>query len=88
MKENKNQLIGRHEVTISMNSLSNPGIARATSEISEKFKVKPELIVIKNLHSSFGKNTFTAHALIYDSEDVRKRFEPVPKAKKQPAGAQ
>ncbi|MBI3334295.1 hypothetical protein HYZ97_02315 [Candidatus Pacearchaeota archaeon] len=80
--ELKNPLIGRREVSITLEAPANPGIAKITADLAEHYKISPELIVIKKLQSGFGKKTFKVEALMYDSPEVKKRFEPQPKPKK------
>ena len=87
MKEIKNKLMRRKEVEIVIESSSNTGFAHALAEIVKHFKASEEQIVVKKISSSFGRNTFTIEANIYDSAKDKLELEPKKKEKAKAPGA-
>ena len=89
VKDLKNDLLKRREVKLVIESEKNPGFAEAIERIVSKFGANKDLIVINNVKSKFGRNTFLIDAFIYHSVEDRKKFEPEAKVKKAgEAGAQ
>ena len=73
--DNKNALLKRREIKAIVEADSNPGFENSTSLIANQFKSKPENIVLKNVKSKFGRNTFLIDAYIYDSEEAKEAIE-------------
>lgn len=82
MNEIKNDLMKRKEVSISIESASNPGFVNATKEVAHKFKASEEQIVIRKIGSSFGKDKFVIDAYVYNSAKDKIELEPKKKVKK------
>jgi len=86
MQEIKNKLMKRREVSIIIESASNPGFAKAAKDIAQHFKAPEEHVVVKRIDSSFGRNKFTIEANIYDSAKDKVELEPKKKEKKAKEG--
>ena len=71
-----NKLLKRHEVSAVLESQGNPGFAKAATSVAELTKATEDRIVVKNVSSRFGRNTFTIDALVYDSVEDKARIEP------------
>jgi len=87
MEDFKNDLLKRREVKVVIESASNPGFAHASRVIAEEFKAKEDQIVIKEVKSKFGRNTFLIDAFIYQTPEDKKKIEPRAKVKKKAEGA-
>ncbi len=81
VKEFKNNLLKRKEVEIIGSYESNPGFEKTKHDIATHFKISGELIVIKNVKSSFGSNEFLINAFIYNSSSDREKIEQKKKEK-------
>jgi len=87
ISDKKNDLLNRREVKLLTQNTSNPGFDNSVKVISEEFKAKPENIVIKNVKSKFGRDTFLIDAFIYNSVKDKDNIEPKPKVKSAAVGA-
>ncbi|MCX8158794.1 MAG: 30S ribosomal protein S24e [Candidatus Pacearchaeota archaeon] len=87
IKDFKNDLLKRREVKVVIKESKNPGFERALKIIAEQFNANEENIVIKELKSKFGRDTFLIDAFIYDSVEDKNRIEPKKKEKKKSEGA-
>lgn len=87
MKDSKNELLKRREIKLVVANEKNPGFANAMKIISEQFKADEKNIVVKEVKSKFGRDTFLIDALIYDSPEDKERIEPKKKEKKKAEGA-
>ena len=72
----------RREIKLVVNAGKNPGFAEAAKMLSEKFKADDATIVVKELKSKFGRDTFLIDAMIYDSLKDKESIEPKKKVKK------
>ena len=79
IKDLKNELLHRREVKLIVNEKSNPGIKNGLKIVAEHFKADENLIVIKQLKSKFGRDTFLIDAYLYDSIKDKETIEPKPK---------
>ena len=77
----KNVLLNRREISIVIDSASNPGFDKTASVISEHFNVSKDVLAIKSLKGNFGNNSFLVNAFIYDSVENKNRIEPKIKVK-------
>jgi len=77
----------RNEVKGIVSSVGNFGVGNAMKTVVEQMKAAEENVVIKNVKSKFGRDTFLIEALIYDSVEDKMKIEPKVKEKKK-AGAQ
>jgi len=82
IEEKDNFLMNRKEVKVVVEAGKNPSYDEALNLISEKFKIVPELVVIKSVKGKFGRNTFLISAFIYKSKEDKERFERKKKEKK------
>lgn len=87
IKDFRNDLLKRREIKILINSESNPGFANAVKLVAEGCKAEPERVVVKNLKSKFGRNTFLLDSFVYDSVADKERIEPKVKVKKAAGGS-
>lgn len=83
VKEFKNNLLKRKEIEIIGSYESNPGFEKTKKDIATHFKISEELIVVKNVKSSFGSNEFLISAFIYNSNNDKEKIEPKKKEKKE-----
>lgn len=82
IKEFRNDLLKRGELKIVAKAEKNPGFAEATKIIANHFKVKEDVVAIKEIKSKFGRDTFLIDAFVYDSFQDLQRIEPKKKQKK------
>ena len=82
IKNFRNELLKRNEVKVVVTAEKNPGLANAGKMIAEQFKSKEENVVVKELKSKFGRDSFLIDAFIYDSQEQKNRIEPKKKEKK------
>lgn len=82
IKNFRNDLLKRNEVKVVMSAGKNPGLATAAKNIAEHLKTKEENIVVRELKSSFGRDTFLIDAFVYDSVMDKDNIEPKKKVKK------
>jgi len=83
----RNDLLKRNEIKGIIKSNGNLGYENAMKTVVEKLKTTEENIVLKNVKSKFGRDTFLIEALIYDSVEDKENIEPKKKEKKK-AGVQ
>jgi ribosomal protein S24E len=82
LRDFRNDLLKRREIKLVVNAGKNPGFAEAAKMLSEKFKVEDATIVVKELKSKFGRDTFLIDAMIYDSANDKERVELKKRVKK------
>ena len=75
----KNELLNRRELKVSINSEGNPGLDNSIKLLSDHFKVDAEKIVMRSLKNNFGVSDFLIEAFVYDSKDLKEKFEKVGK---------
>ncbi len=81
IKDFKNELLNRREVKGIVTLGGNPGFAEAEKILSEELKADLEKVVVKNVISKFGRDTFLIDAFVYDSKEHKERIEPKIKVK-------
>jgi ribosomal protein S24E len=81
IKDFRNELLNRREVQLLFNAESNPGFEDTKKKLAEKFKANEENIVVNNVLSKFGSNSFFIEALLYDSKEHKEKIEPKKKKK-------
>ncbi|KAF2862430.1 hypothetical protein K470DRAFT_212906 [Piedraia hortae CBS 480.64] len=74
----RNPLLGRKQMVV---DILHPGRATVSKDdlrgkLGELYKVNKELTSVFGLRTVFGGGKTTGFALIYDSEDTMKKFEP------------
>ncbi|MBI2452107.1 hypothetical protein HYV50_03450 [Candidatus Pacearchaeota archaeon] len=83
LKEIKNNLLRRKEITFVIESNSNPGFKNSKKSIVEKLKAPEENVVVKSVKNNFGTREFLIESFIYDSKVDKERIEPKFKKEKQ-----
>lgn len=90
-QEKQNPLFKRKEIEGELEAVSTPSKADVLKLVAEQTKSKEETIVIKNILSSFGSQTFKIKIFIYDSKESLEASEgkqAEPEAPKEEAPAQ
>jgi ribosomal protein S24E len=82
IKNFRNDLLKRNEIKVVMSADKNPGLANSIKLIAEHLKTKEENIVLRELKSSFGRDTFLIEIFLYDSLEDKNKMEPKKKVKK------
>ncbi len=82
LNQSRNELLKRSEVKGIVKSVGNFGFENAMKTIVEKMKAAEENVVIKNVKSKFGRDTFLIEAFIYDSAEDKMKIEQKAKEKK------
>jgi len=82
IKNFRNDLLKRNEVKVVMSAGKNPGLVTASKDIAEHLKTKEENVVVRELKSSFGRDTFLIDAFVYDSVMEKEKIEQKKKVKK------
>lgn len=82
IKNFRNDLLKRNEIKVVMSADKNPGLANSAKLIAEHLKAKEENIVLRELKSSFGRDTFLIEIFLYDSVMDKDNIEPKKKVKK------
>jgi len=82
IKNFRNDLLKRNEIKVVMSADKNPGLANSIKLIAEHLKTKEENIVLRELKSSFGRDTFLIEIFLYDSAADKDKMEPKKKVKK------
>jgi ribosomal protein S24E len=82
IKDFRNDLLKRREIKLVVEAEKNPGFENALKIVADGINAKEDLIVIREVKSKFGRNTFLIDAFVYDSADDRARIEPKKKEKK------
>jgi len=96
IKDKKNPLLKRREVSIKINNKGTPSRIDVKNKLAAIANSKPELIVIEQLKTAFGKTELTGKVSIYETEERLKQLAhkhllergiPVPKEGEAPATA-
>ena len=81
MKDFRNDLLNRREVTLGINHSNNPGFDECLRIVAEQFETPAENISVKNVKGNFGSGHFLIEAFIYDTKEHKERLEPKSKIK-------
>lgn len=74
--DKRNILLSRREVQFTLkHDGATPSRMQIIGKLCALLNVKEQVVVIDNLHSSFGKMELTGSARIYDSEEGKKKTE-------------
>ena len=74
--DKRNILLSRREVQFTLNhDGATPSRMQIIGKLCALLNVKEQVVVIDNLHSSFGKTELTGSARIYDTEEGKKKTE-------------
>ena len=71
LKDNKNGLLNRREVSFVLETDKNPCFAEASKLVGEHFKANEESIMVENVKGKFGAKTFLIKASIYDNKELK-----------------
>ena len=73
----RNPLLGRKQMQIEMVHPDEANVSKTVikEKLASIFKTKTEAISVYGLHSKFGGGRSSGFALVYDSLDVRKKFD-------------
>lgn len=75
LKQEENLFLKRVEYTVEVKSKSNP-----CEEDIKKFLGKDvELTIVRTISSNFGKNSFLADVVVYDSAEAKEQVVTIPK---------
>ncbi len=75
IKQTKNVLLKRTDYILEIKSNANPG-EEAIKDFLGKDK---DLTIVQKITSNFGKNTFMAEAVVYDSKESKTQVVTIPK---------
>jgi ribosomal protein S24E len=75
IEQKKNPLLHREEYRLSVKSEANPSFA----DIKKHIDKDENLIVVKKIAGNFGKQQFDVEAVVYDSEENKKKIEVIPR---------
>jgi ribosomal protein S24E len=75
IKQTKNVLLKRTDYVLEIKSNANPG-EEAIKDFLGKDK---DLTIVQKITSNFGKNTFMAEAVVYDSKESKTQVVTIPK---------
>ena len=81
IRDFKNDLLKRREISIVIESNSNPGFEKSSKAIADKFRVSDDIITVKNIYGKFGSNNFTIDAFIYNSAEDKNKLKSKKKLK-------
>ena len=79
IKEKKeNKLLSRVELTAhaSFHKKATPSGQAVKESIAKALGTETEMVVVKNIHTSYGTNTATISAYHYSNKDVLQKLEP------------
>ena len=77
--QTKNPFLQRDELVLTIDSETAPGF----KDINEFLKKPEQQVVIKQIKSNFGKHSFNAYVMIYDSEDAKNKIQTLSKKQKE-----
>ena len=70
-KDIKNELLGRREISLIVESKNTPSFAESAKIVAEHFKAPEESIMIEAVRGKFGRDTFLLNASIYNSKELK-----------------
>ena len=75
LNENKNVLLKRTEYTVEISSDANPG----EESIKDFLGKDKDLTIVRTISSNFGKKSFIADVIVYDSKEAEEQIVTIPK---------
>lgn len=78
IQKEKNHFLEREEISIELTAESTPSF----SDVKAILKKDEKLVVVRKIKSNFGKKSFIAEVVVYDSEDAKKQNEIIPRKTK------
>lgn len=87
--ENKEEkpLLARKEISgsITFEGKATPSNEEVAKAVASELKVDEKTVVMKHIYTAFGSSEAKFEALVYDSEEEKKKYEPMTKAMKEAA---
>jgi ribosomal protein S24E len=74
INQTKNPFLEREEITIQITNPTTPTYEEVKSAIGKD----AALTIIKRINTNFGRQTFTAEAVVYDNAEAKKHVEVIP----------
>lgn len=74
LTQTKNPFLEREEITIQITNPTTPTYDEVKSAIGKD----TALTIIKKINTNFGRQTFTAEAVVYDNAEAKKHVEVIP----------
>ena len=69
LKDFKNDLLKRQEISLSLEADNNPNFSEIKKQVAKQFKKDEGVVDVYNIKGSFGSNEFKIDAYIYDSKE-------------------
>ncbi len=79
ISDKENNLLSRREIYLRVFSEATPKREDIKNLVVANFDAKPELVVIDKIKQEFGKNESIVYVKIYNSQEVLKRLEKIPR---------
>lgn len=75
ISQKKNPFLKREEIVIQITDKVTP----SKEEVVETIGKGKDVTVVRKIYAGFGKNSFTADVLVYDSKEAKNEIEVIPK---------
>jgi ribosomal protein S24E len=75
LKQEKNPFLEREEIVIEFQQDTTPSF----EEVKQTIGKDPVLTVVKKVNTNFGRKTFLAEAVVYNTIEAKKKIEVIPK---------
>jgi len=75
IKQDKNPFLNRDELLMEIKAESTPSYEEIKAELGKD----ENLVVIRKVHTNFGKKRFLAEIVVYNSIEDREKVETIPK---------
>jgi ribosomal protein S24E len=69
--ETKNELMGRKELSLVLESSKNPNFVEVAKMLAEQFKTSEENIIVEGINGKFGRKNFLINASVYDTKELK-----------------
>jgi len=83
IEKKEKPLLMCEEIIAVVNERTTPSNTIIKEEIAKKTGKPQELVVIKSIYQTYGKDESRIRAFVYNDADAMKKFEEYPKKKKQ-----
>ncbi len=75
-KEEKNTVLNRKELKVKVqHPAGTPSRVEVKNAVAAQFNVNPELVIVDNMKTAFGKKETAAYIKIYESEEAARELE-------------
>ena len=76
MEEEDNVVLNRKELKVKvLHSAGTPSRVEVKNSVAAQFNVGPELVIVDNMKTAFGKKETTAYIKIYESAETAQQLE-------------